>query len=78
MASSHMQHPTGHVAIMATVLSLPVNERFGVRGKQHAYVFTYIFPLINTPPPPEGVIISQPIFRFLGVIFDVDHDFEGP
>ena len=25
-----------------------------------------------------GVIISQPIFRFLGVVFDVDHDFEGP
>ena len=37
----------------------------------------YIYPLINTPTP-EGVIISQPIFRFLGVIFDVDHDFEGP
>ena len=36
-----------------------------------------IFPLINTPTP-EGVIISQPIFRFLGVIFDGDHDFEGP
>ena len=35
-------------------------------------------PLINTPPPPEGVIISQPILRFLGVIFDRDHDFEGP
>ena len=38
----------------------------------------YICPLINTPPPTEGVIISQPIFRFLGVIFDEDHDFEGP
>ena len=25
----------------------------------------------------EEVIISQPIFRFLGVIFDGDHDFEG-
>ena len=23
------------------------------------------------------MIISQPIFRFLGVIFDEDHDFEG-
>ena len=34
-------------------------------------------PLINTPPPTEGVIISQPIFRFLGVIFDEVHDFEG-
>ena len=40
-------------------------------------VRTYICPLINTPTP-EGVIISQPIFRFLGVIFDGDHDFEGP
>ena len=40
-------------------------------------VRTYIRPLINTPPPTEGVIISQPIFRFLGVIFDGDHDFEG-
>ena len=39
-------------------------------------VMIYICPLINTPPPTEGVIISQPIFRFLGVIFDVDHDFE--
>ena len=37
----------------------------------------YICPLINTPPPTEGVIISQPIFRLLGVIFDGDHDFEG-
>eukprot|EP00964_Phaeocystis_antarctica_P000384 scaffold207_cov60-Phaeocystis_antarctica.AAC.2 len=27
-ASSHTQHPTGHVAIMTTVLSSPVNERF--------------------------------------------------
>ena len=35
-------------------------------------------PLINTPPPPEGVIISQPKTSFLGVVFDVDHDFEGP
>ena len=33
--------------------------------------------LINTPSP-EGVIINQPISRFLGVIFDGDHDFEGP
>ena len=40
-------------------------------------VSTYMFPLINTPTP-EGMIISQPIFRFLGVIFDRDHDFEGP
>ena len=23
-------------------------------------------------------MISQPIFRFLGVVFDEDHDFEGP
>ena len=34
-------------------------------------------PLINTPHP-EGVIISQPKTSFLGVVFDVDHDFEGP
>ena len=27
-ASSHTQHPTGHVAIMAMVLSSPVNQRF--------------------------------------------------
>ena len=27
-ASSHTQHPTGHVAIMATGLSSPVNQRF--------------------------------------------------
>ena len=26
---------------------------------------------------PEGVIISQPKTSFLGVVFDVDHDFEG-
>ena len=39
-------------------------------------VRTYMYPLINTPNP-RGVIISQPIFRFLGVIFDGDHDFEG-
>ena len=31
-----------------------------------------------SPPPSEGVIISQPILRFLGVVFDVDHDSEGP
>ena len=37
----------------------------------------YICPLINIPTP-EGVIIRQPIFRFLRVIFDGDHDFEGP
>ena len=36
-----------------------------------------MFPLINTPHP-EGVIISQPNTSFLGMIFDVDHDFEGP
>ena len=24
------------------------------------------------------MIISQPIFRFVGVVFDGDHDFEGP
>ena len=35
-------------------------------------------PLINTPPLTEGGIIRKPIFRFLGVIFDGDHDFEGP
>ena len=34
-------------------------------------------PLINTPHP-EGVIISQPKTSSLGVVFDVDHDFEGP
>ena len=39
-------------------------------------VRTYMCTLINTPSP-EGVIISQPIFRFLGVIFDGDHDVEG-
>ena len=39
-------------------------------------VRTYICPLINTPPTPEAVIISQPTFRFLGVIFDGDHGFE--
>ena len=38
---------------------------------------TYIFPLINTPPP-RGVIIRQPILGFLGGIFDGDDDFEGP
>eukprot|EP00964_Phaeocystis_antarctica_P093598 scaffold60436_cov38-Phaeocystis_antarctica.AAC.1 len=27
-ASSHTQHPTGHVAIVATGLSSPVNQRF--------------------------------------------------
>ena len=34
-------------------------------------------PLINTPHP-GGVIISQPKTSFLGAVFDVDHDFEGP
>ena len=39
---------------------------------------TYILcPLINTPTQ-RGVIISQPKTSFLGVVFDVDHDFEGP
>ena len=33
-------------------------------------------PLINTPT--QGVIISQPKTSFLGVVFDVYHDFEGP
>ena len=37
----------------------------------------HIFVRLLTPPTPEGVIISQPIFRFLGVIFAGDHDFEG-
>eukprot|EP00964_Phaeocystis_antarctica_P090236 scaffold57702_cov57-Phaeocystis_antarctica.AAC.2 len=41
-------------------------------------VRTYTCPLINTVPHPRGVIISQPILRLLGVIFDGDHDFEGP
>ena len=36
-----------------------------------------LFSLINTPHP-EGVIISQPKTSFLGVVFDVDHDSEGP
>ena len=36
----------------------------------------YVFSLINTPIQ-AGVIISQPIFGFLGVIFDGDHDSEG-
>ena len=32
-----MQHPTaGHVAIMATVLSSPVNERFAASSTLHA------------------------------------------
>ena len=35
-------------------------------------------PLINTPPTQRGVIIIQPKTLFLGVVFDVDHDFEGP
>ena len=34
-------------------------------------------PLINTPYP-ERVIISQQKTSFLGVVFDGDHDFEGP
>ena len=34
-------------------------------------------PLINTPPTQRGVIISQTKTLFLGVVFDVDHDFEG-
>ena len=34
-------------------------------------VRTYMCPLINTPHP-RGVIISQTIFLFLGVVFDVD------
>ena len=34
----------------------------------------------RAPPSAEGVILSQPFFRFLGVSFDEveDHDFEGP
>ena len=35
-------------------------------------------PLTNTPNHTEGDNKPKPIFRFLGVIFDVDHDFEGP
>ena len=35
-----------------------------------------LYPLINTPTQ-RGVIISQPKTSFLGVVFDVDHDFEG-
>jgi len=51
----------------------------GYRDARCKYmVIIYIYPLINTPSPTQGVIISQPIFRFLGVIFDGDHDFEGP
>ena len=39
----------------------------------------YIYcPLINTPPPQRGVIIIQTKTSFLGVVFDVDHDSEGP
>ena len=34
-------------------------------------------PLINTPTQ-RGVIISQTKTSFLGVVFDEDHDFEGP
>ena len=30
------------------------------------------------PIPSEGVIIIQPKTSFLGIVFDVDHDFEGP
>ena len=47
----------------------------------HPYGYIYgkniYLSLINIPTP-EGVIIRQPIFRFLRVIFDGDHDFEGP
>ena len=32
---------------------------------------------MNTPTP-EVARISQPKISFLGVVFDVDHDFEGP
>ena len=42
-------------------------------------VRSYIYPLILTPPTPEGVIIRQPKTSFLpGAVFDVDHDVEGP
>ena len=48
----------------------------------HPYVYIYgnnvYLSACEHPPPPEGVIISQPIFWFLGEIFDVDHDFKGP
>ena len=37
----------------------------------------YIVRLL-TPPTPRGVIISKPKTSFLGAVFDVDHDFEGP
>eukprot|EP00964_Phaeocystis_antarctica_P135060 scaffold99409_cov66-Phaeocystis_antarctica.AAC.3 len=41
-------------------------------------VGVYICPLFNTfIHRGEGVITIQPIFRFLVVIFDGDHDFEG-
>ena len=36
-----------------------------------------LYPPINTPTQ-RGVIISQPKTSSLGVVFDVDHDFEGP
>ena len=48
----------------------------------HPYVYMYGFMvrtyIFNIPQPPRGEILIQPIFRFLGVIFDGDHDFEGP
>ena len=47
----------------------------------HPYVYIYgkniHFSADLHPPHPRGVIIIQPIFRFLGLIFDEDHDFEG-
>ena len=33
---------------------------------------------VTYPPPTRGVIISQPKTSFLGMVFDGDHDFEGP
>ena len=46
----------------------------------HPYMYVYGNIYISAdehPPPTERVILSQPIIRFMGVIFDGNHDFEG-
>ena len=44
------------------------------------YIYRYVtVPDAHTRDMHDtGVIISQPKTSFLGVVFDVDHDFEGP
>ena len=37
-----------------------------------------LYPLIKTPCPQRGLIISQHKTSFLRVVFDGDHDLEGP